>query len=418
MLDINLIRQKPDFIKKQINKKYFKEKKSGYVDQVFKLDQKMRGLLTRKEKLQAEANKLSKSKPDKSTIELLKKKKKQIAELEARYRKDEEKFVKAMGFLPNLPDKSVPVGKTEEDNIIVATWGKKPKFDFKTKDHSELGESLDVIDVQRAAKISGTRFGMLKNEGALLELALIKWITEILTKKDFNPIIPPILVEKKAMFGTGFFPAEENEYYKLPQDNLYLAGTAEVPLAAMHMNELLDEKDLPKKYLGFSSCFRKEAGSYGKDTRGIFRVHQFDKIEMFIYSKPQDSWKYYENLRSLMESIFKDLGIHYRVVNICTGELGDPNAKKYDLEAWFPGQQRYRELTSCSHDTDFQARRLNIKFNNKGKREFVHTMNSTACAVGRTILAILEQCQQKDGSIAIPKALQSYMNGIKIIKPK
>lgn len=418
MLDINLIRQKTKFVKDGIDKKYFKEKKSIYVDEAFKLDQKMRGLLTSKEKLQAEVNKLSKSKPDRSTIKLLKKKKKQIAELEAKYRKDEEDFFKAMSYLPNLPDKLVPVGKTEEDNIIVATWGKKPKFDFKPKNHSELGELLDVIDVRRAAKISGTRFGMLKNEGALLELALIKWITETLTKKGFGPIIPPILVEEKAMFGTGFFPAEENEYYKLPEDNLYLAGTAEVPLATMHMNELLNEKDLPKKYWGFSSCFRREAGSYGKDTRGIFRVHQFDKIEMFIYSKPQDSWKDYKNLRSLMESIFKDLGIHYRVVNICTGELGDPNAKKYDLEAWFPGQQRYRELTSCSHDTDFQARRLNIKFNNKGKREFVHTMNSTACAIGRTILAILEQYQQKDGSVAIPKVLKSYMNGIKIIKPK
>jgi seryl-tRNA synthetase len=416
MLDIKLICQKPDFVKKEVDKKYFKEKKSHFIDEVLKLDKKRKKLLTNREKLQAEVNKLSKTKPDKKTILKLKNNKKEIKEKSAKLKNVEDKLFKAMSFLPNLPDQSVPVGKTEEDNEIVSFWGKKPKFDFKIKDHLELGESLDIIDVRRAVKMSGTRFGLLKNQGAMLELALINWVAEILNKKGFTPVIPPILVKKQTMFGTGFLPAEKQEYYKIPEDNLYLAGTAEVPLATMHINEVLEKEDLPRKYWGFSSCFRREAGSYGKDTRGIFRVHQFDKVEMFIFTHPRNSWQEFENLRKLMETIFQKLDLHYRLVNICTGELGDPNTKKYDLEAWFPGQKKYRELTSCSHDTDFQARRLSIKYRNKdGLLNYVHTINSTAVAIGRTILAILEQNQQKNGRVLIPKVLQPHMD-IKVIK--
>jgi len=417
MLDIDLIRENPDFVKKEIDKKYFKEKRSPLVDKVLQLDKTKRKLLMAKEKLQAGVNKLSKTKPDKEIINQLKKKKERIKDLKKKLDKINKQLFEVISYLPNLPHPSVPVGKTEKDNKIEKIWGRKPKFNFKPKDHCELGELLDIIDIKRAAKMSGSRFGILKNEGALLEVALISWVTNLLNKKGFIPIIPPIMVEEKAMFGTGFFPTDENEYYKIEKDNLYLAGTAEVPLAAMHMDEVLE--DLPKRYWGFSSCFRREAGSYGKDIRGIFRVHQFDKVEMFIYEKPDKSWSEFENLRKIMESIFQKLGLHYRVVNICTGELGDANAKKYDLEAWFPAQGRYRELTSCSHDTDFQARRLNIKYKTKeGRKGYVHTMNSTACAIGRTILAILEQNQQKDGSVKIPQVLQPYMNGIKLIKPK
>jgi seryl-tRNA synthetase len=293
-----------------------------------------------------------------------------------------------------------------------------PDFDFKPKNHIELGTSLDILDEKRAAKISGSRFIFLKNENVILEFALIQYILNILIKKGFIPLIPPVLVKEKSMYGTGFFPVEKTQYYKTELDDLYLIGTAEVPLCAYHSDEILDSDSLPLKYTAYSTCFRREAGSYGKDLGGMFRVHQFNKIEMLIFSHPDNSWDEYEKLRETLEDIVKGLKLHYRILNMCTGDIGAPNAKKYDLEVWLPGQDRYREIASCSHDTDFQARRLNIKYKDGSTKGFVHTMNSTACAIGRTLIAIMENYQDRNGSIIIPEVLIQYMGGKNIISSK
>jgi seryl-tRNA synthetase len=417
MLDIKYIRENLKEVKKALEKKHTKFD----LDKLLKLDNQRRELLVKIENLRAEHNDLNKKIATTENTELKHRAlliKKELRNLEPELEKVEKEFNERMAQIHNIPHESVPHHK--EGSKIERTWGKKPKFDFKPKTHIELGKDLDIIDLERAAKVSGTRMGYLKNEGALLELALINWIVEKLVKKGFTPMVVPALVRERAMFGTGFFPTEKIEYYKMALDDLYLAGTAEVPLCAYHADEILDEKLLPLKYAGFSTCFRREAGSYGKDTYGILRVHQFDKIEMFIFTKPEESWQEFENLQKIVEEIVKDLELPYQVVNISGGDLGAPNAKKYDTEVWLPGQGRYRELTSCSHDTDFQARRLNIRYksqisNLKSQILYVHTMNSTACAIGRTIIAILENYQQKDGSVKIPKILQKY-TGFKEIK--
>ena len=408
MLDIKFVRQNLKIIEKELSKRRVKIDIAHLLD----LDEKRRELIVKIEKLREEQNKGSKKivEPNEKTIKEMKKIKKEISELNLLLDEKENEFQELMLKLPNISHPSVPFGPDESGNIIDRKWGEKPEFKFKPKDHLEIGEKLGLIDVKKAAKISGTRSVLLKNEAVLLEFALIKFIMDLLVKKGFSLIIPPVLMKKEAMYGTGFFPAEENEYYKIEGDDLYLAGTAEVPLASMHMDETFKKEDLPLKYAGFSSCFRKEAGSYGKDTRGMFRVHQFDKIEMFIFSLPEKSWDEYEQLFKIAEEIFQKLEIHYQVINICTGDLGAPNAKKLDIEAWFPGQNRYREVVSCSNDTDFQARRLNMKCN----KEYIHTLNSTACAFGRTIIAILENYQQKDGRVIVPKVLQSYLGKDKI----
>ena len=408
MLDIKFVRQNLKIIEKELSKRGAKINIVHLLD----IDEKRRELISKIEKLREKQNKGSKktAKPNEETVKEMKKIKKEITELNLLLTEKENEFQELMLKLPNISHPSVPFGPDESGNTVNYKWGEKPEFKFKPKDHLEIGEKLGLIDVKRAAKISGSRFVLLKNEAVLLEFALIRFIMDLLVKKGFSLVIPPVLVKKEAMYGTGFFPAEENEYYKIEGDDLYLAGTAEVPLASMHMDETFKKEDLPLKYAGFSSCFRKEAGSYGKDTRGMFRVHQFDKIEMFIFSLPEKSWDEYEQLFKIAEEIFQKLEIHYQVINICTGDLGAPNAKKLDIEAWFPGQNRYREVVSCSNDTDFQARRLNMKCN----KEYIHTLNSTACAFGRTIVAILENYQQKDGRVIVPKVLQSYLGKDKI----
>lgn len=410
MLDIKYIRENLKEVKRALEKKHTKFDLDG----LLKLDDKRRELLVKIEKLRAERNKLAISDKRLANRERAKKIKKELQNLEPKLDKAEKEFTKLMALIHNIPHESVPHWK--KGSKVVRTWGKKPKFDFKLKTHIELGKDLDIIDIERAAKVSGTRMSYLKNEGALLELALVNWVTEKLLKKEFIPMVVPALVRERAMFGTGFFPTEKIEHYKMAEDNLYLAGTAEVPLCSYHADEILDEKQLPLKYAGFSTCFRREAGSYGKDTYGILRVHQFDKIEMFIFAQPENSWQEFENLQKIAEEILKELKLPYQVINMHGGDIGAPNAKKYDTEVWLPGQEKYRELTSCSHDTDFQARRLNIKYRKKdGTTTYVHTMNSTACAIGRTIIAILENYQQKDGSVKIPKVLQKY-TGFKEIK--
>lgn len=334
---------------------------------------------------------------------------------EATSRADElaEKFRLAWLEIPNLVDPTAADGYTDEDNVAIKHHG-----DTGTEgtDYASLGESLDIIDTERASKVSGSRFGYLKGKGALLEFSLVRWTIDHLVRAGFTPMIPPVLVREHALEGTGFFPEAREQVYEIPKDELFLVGTSEVPLAAYHGEEILDEDDLPLRYAGFSTCFRREAGTYGKDTAGIFRVHQFDKVEMFVFTTPDASREEHDHLLSVEEELVQELDVPYRVVNVAAGDLGASAAKKYDIEAWFPGEQAFREITSCSNTTDYQARRLRVRYRGDAGNTLTHTLNGTACAVGRTILAILENHQQSDGSVIIPEALRSY-TGFDIIEP-
>jgi seryl-tRNA synthetase len=310
-----------------------------------------------------------------------------------------------------------PPGKGEDSNRLVGSWGEPPDLDFDPKDHLELGEGLDIIDVKRAAKVSGSRFTFIRGQGALLQLGLSRYVLDILGSEGFIPVVPPVLVREEAMYGTGFFPTDEAQVYKTDSDDLYLAGTSEVPIASMHSSEMLAPGELPLRYAGISTCFRREAGTYGKDTRGIVRVHQFDKVEMFSFTRPEQSEDEHLHLLSLEERIFRGLEIPYRVLEIAAGDLAAPNYRKYDIEGWLPGARRWLELTSCSNDIDYQARRLGVRFKGEKGIETVHTLNGTAVAIGRAIVALLENHQQADGSVEIPSALRPY-TGFEVIGPK
>jgi seryl-tRNA synthetase len=325
----------------------------------------------------------------------------------------EAEFDAVMLEVPNLVAPDAADGYTEEDNLEIKRVG-----DPLTEgaNHAALGEALGIIDTVRAAKVSGSRFGYLKGKGAMLEFSLVRWAMDHLVAEGFTPIVPPVLVREEALVGTGFFPEAREQVYEVPRDELFLVGTAEVPLAAYHTDEILEAGDLPLRYAGFSTCFRREAGTYGKDTAGIFRVHQFDKVEMFVFTDPEGSVEEHERLLAIEEKMVGELAVPYRVVNVAAGDLGASAAKKYDIEAWFPGEQNYREITSCSNTTDFQARRLKIRMKTDRGNEVVHTLNGTACAVGRTILAMIENHQQPDGSVVIPSALVPY-TGFDLIEP-
>jgi seryl-tRNA synthetase len=316
-------------------------------------------------------------------------------------------FEQAWLTVPNLVDPTAVAGQEGEGEVLREV-GDHPDFGFESLDYATLGESLDIVDTERAAKVSGSRFGYLKGKAVLLEFALVRWALDRLMAAGHTPMVPPVLVREEALVGTGFFPADRDQVYAIPEDDLFLVGTSEVPLAAYHSDEIFEAEDLPARYAGFSTCFRREAGTYGKDTTGIFRVHQFDKVEMFVFCQPGDSAAEHERLLGIEESLVQELEVPYRVVNIPAGDLGASAAKKYDIEAWFPSQGRYREVTSCSNTTDYQARRLRVRYRSDGSNEIVHTLNGTACAVGRTILALLENHQQSDGSVAIPAALRPY----------
>jgi len=421
MLDIKLIREQPDKIKEGIQKK---GADSALIDKVLELDKKKRSLLQEIETIRAKKNatekKLIEEKDKAKIIQILKEAKDFLSIKEKELTAIEEEYLRAMSLIPNPPLDDVPFGKNDRDSVVIKEVGQKPKFNFAPQDYLSLGEKLDMVDIKRASKTSGSRFGILKRGAAILEFALIKFIFDKLTKKGFIPLVPPVLIKPKPFWGMGYLDRGAEEVYHLPKDNLYLVGTSEQIIGPMHLDEIFEEKDLPLRYVSFSSCFRREAGSYGKDTKGILRVHQFDKIEMFTFCKPEDSVKEHQLLLSIEEEIMKDLKIPYRVLNICTGDLGDPAVAKYDIEAWLPGQNRgegeYRETHSTSNCTDFQSRRLNIKFKDKktGKNELVHTLNGTALALGRGILAIMENYQTKDGKIKVPRALWRYANGIKI----
>lgn len=414
MLDVKFIRGNLEEVKKALAKKG----QNYDLAKIVKLDDERKDVQARVETLQAEANQLAKEgKRSDRGVEV----KQMLKDLEPQLNEAKEALFNELAQIPNIPADDVPTA--EEGDREELKKGDIPKFNFEAKDHLALGESLDLIDVERAARVSGARFSYLKNEAVLLEFALINYLIEKLTKKGFRPMLVPDLVKEEAMFGTGFFPADKNEIYHVNpgEDDLYLIGTAEVPLASYHAGEILAEEQLPLKYFGFSTCFRREAGSYGRDTRGIIRAHQFDKIEMFIFAHPADSWKIFKELFEINQEIFEELGLPYRQININAGELGAPNAKKIDTEVWIPSENRYRELTSCSNDTDYQARRLNIKYqktvNGERLTDYVHTLNDTALAIGRTLVAIIENYQQKNGSVKVPRVLQKYV-GFKEIKNK
>ena len=404
MLDIKFIRENLDEIKKGVKNKGAKVD----VNKIVKLDRERRKLIQEIEGLKAEKNKLG-VKDKKRGKEI----KGQIKKIEPKLRKTEKEFNELMLQVPNLPLDDVWVGKDERDNKVVKKVGEVKKGG---KDYLTITEKLDIIDIKRAAKVSGTRFGYLKGGAVLLELGLIQLAFGVLTKEGFIPIIPPVMIKAKMAKGMGYLEQlGKKEAYYLPDDDLYLVGTSEQSIGTMHADEIFNEKDLPRRYVGFSTCFRREAGSYGKDTKGILRVHQFDKVEMFSFCKPEDSIKEHKFFLSLEEKLMKFLEIPYRVVQVCTGDLSVPSASTYDLEAWMPGQGEYRETHSTSNTTDFQARRLNIRYRSKKETEFVHTINGTAFAIPRTLIAIIENYQQKDGSIKVPKVLQKY-TGIKLIK--
>ncbi len=421
MLDIKFIRENPDKVKKACKKRQAKVDIEG----LLKIDKEKREKLQKIEKIRAEKNKASRKitatkdkKEKKKIISEMQKLDKKGDKLEKDLRELESKFKELIYQIPNIPFDDVPVGKDEKDNVIVRQVGKKTKFDFKAKDYLEIAESLDLIDMKRAAKISGSRFGCLKNEAVLLEFALVNLAFEILTKKGFTPLIPPVLIKSEIMKAMGYIDTKEDlaERYFFEKDDLFLVGTSEQSVGPIHKDEILQKKELPKRYVAFSTCFREEAGSYGKDTRGIFRVHQFDKIEMFSFCEPEKSQSEYQFFVEMEEKLMSLLKIPYRVVQLCTGDLARPSAATIDIETWFPCQNKYRETHSVSNCTDFQARRLNIRYRDKGnKLNFVYTLNGTAFAIGRMLIAIIENYQQKDGSIKVPDALQKYL-GFKTIK--
>jgi len=428
MLDIKLIRENPSSVKDNLQKRGDPANLQK-LDDLLDYDRRWREGLTELNSLRHERKQIT------TEIAVLKKQGKDMMEaiakgkdvdakitlLEKQVAEDEQKVHDLLMRLPNLLHESVPQGKDENDNVQTKTWGKISKFTFTPKGHIELGLELDVLDVERAGKIAGARFFYLKREGALLDLALRSFALEEMYKKGYVPIEPPFLMRRDAYEGVTALSDFEDVLYKVENEDLYLIATSEHPMAAMYMNETFKAEDLPLKLAGISTNFRKEAGAHGKDTRGIFRTHQFNKIEQFIFCKPEDSWKLHEELLSNAEDIVQKLGIPYRIVNVCTGDIGTVAAKKYDVEAWMPAQNGYREIISCSNCTDYQARRLNIKYREKEgepPKGFVHTLNSTALATGRTIVAILENYQQEDGSIIVPEALRKHMAGIAKIEPK
>jgi seryl-tRNA synthetase len=344
-----------------------------------------------------------------------------ITKLEKQVAEAEGKVHGYLMCIPNLLHETVPSGKDENDNVEIRRWGDIPKFAFPVKDHIDLGLNLNIIDIERAGKIAGARFFYLRRDAVLLDMALINFALEEISKKGYTPIEPPFLMRRRPYEGVVALSDFEDVLYKVEDEDLYLIATSEHPMGAMFMDEVLKEEDLPLKLVGVSPNFRKEAGAHGKDTRGIFRTHQFNKVEQFVFSRPEDSWTIHEELIRNAEELVQKLGLAYRVVNVCTGDMGTVAAKRYDIEAWMPAQNSYREIISCSNDTDYQARRLNIRYREKegaSPKGFVHTLNSTALATGRTIVAIIENYQQKDGSVVVPEALRKYMGDTKKIAPK
>lgn len=420
MLDIKFIRENPDKLKKSL-----KDRGVDFdVAYLLEVDEKRRAKIKEVDDFRARQNELSdevsrlKGSDREAKITDSKDLKARLGDAEFELKALEEEFGELMHKIPNIPLPEVPVGKGEGDNKVLREVGKKSKFSFEAKDHLELATKLDIIDFEAAAKVSGSDFYYLKNEGVLLELALVRYALDFLAKKRFTPIITPDLARSKFYLGTGYMPrGTEAQTYTIENSDLGLIATAEITLAGLHADEILDGAKLPYQYAGYSHCFRQESGSYGKYSKGLYRVHQFTKVEMFVYCRPEDSPQIHEELLSHEEEMWQGLGIPYRVVEMCTGDLGAQAARKFDLEAWMPGRGDWGEVTSTSNTTDYQSRNLNIRYRRaSGEIDFVHTLNGTAIATSRAIIAILENYQQKDGSIKIPEALRPYMGGMKKIE--
>ncbi len=415
MLSIDFIRDNVEKVKQAaINKNRVAD-----IDKILVLDGKRVELIQKSQKLREERNDFPKGKPDEKTIARGKEIKEELQGIEKELAHVEEELKILMLYVPNVPLEEVPVGKDSSGNKELKKWGEPTKFNFKIKDHIELGTTLDILDMERGSKIAGFRGYFLKNEGAILHLALLFYVLQKLTKKGYTPFIAPSIVKQFTLFGSGHFPwGSEQDVFKLNQEDMFLSGTAEIPITAYHSGEILQEKDLPKKFVAFSPCFRKEAGAYGKDTKGLYRVHEFWKIEQVIIDKNNidDARKTHEELQQNAESILQDLNLPYRQLLMCTGDMGEPQIKKYDIETWMPSRSAYGETMSNSIMGDFQARRLNLRYKTiEGKTEFAFTFNNTAVASPRILIAILENYQQEDGSVKIPEVLQPY-TGFKEIK--
>lgn len=408
MIDIKMIREQTEKVKVGVAKKNFDNSKIG---SVLELDKKRLELLQRIESLRKERNELGKDQ-----IEKGKEIKKQLKTLEPDLDVLEKDFKALLNEIPNLPSDESPVGKGEADNIELKVVGKKPRFEFTPKDHVELGKNLDILDFEGGSKVAGSGYYYLKNAGAMMEIALVNYGLQFLAHRGFTPIITPDVAKEKFYLGTGYSPkGEEAQTYKIEESDLGLIATAEVTIAGYHSDEILQSLDKPKLYGGYSHCFRQEAGAYGKYSKGLYRVHQFTKVEMFAYTKKGDSKKIHEKFLELEEQFWQNLGIPYRVLEMCTGDLGSQAARKFDLEAWMPGRDDWGEVTSTSNTTDYQARNLNIKYREGEIIEYAHMLNGTLVATSRAIIAILENNQQKDGSIRLPEVLIPFM-GISEIK--
>ena len=431
MLDIKFLRENISFLKEKLQQRGEETNLEKFVE----FDQQRREILQETEQLKHQRNIFSQKiseihkKGQEEELTLLADKKKSILEMKEISIKikeldEEQKNIQMqlesiLHTIPNIPHESVPIGKDEKENTIVRQWGKQKNFLFKPKPHWELGESLNILDFSRSAKITGSRFALYKSKGALLERGLINFMLDLHVKKHgYTEVLPPFMVNGASMFATGQLPKFEEDLFKITDDGYYLIPTAEVPVTNIHREEILEEDSLPIKYVSYTPCFRREAGSYGKDTRGLIRQHQFNKVELVWFSPPENSYNNLEILLNDAEEVLQILNLPYRIVTLCTGDLGFSAAKTYDIEVWLPSQQVYREISSCSNFEDFQARRGKIRFRDKVKRKthFVHTLNGSGLAIGRTVVAILENYQREDGSIEIPEPLQNYLGGITEIR--
>jgi seryl-tRNA synthetase len=428
MLDIKLIRENPELVKSNLGKRGNPENLQVLLG-LIEADKKWREDLTKLNDLRhdrkictQEIATLKKARQDASAqVEKAKAKDAQITAMEKEVSIIEQKTHDYLMKLPNLLHETVPFGVSDADNVEVKKWGNVPQFTFTPKSHIDVAQNLDIVDIERAGKVAGARFFYLKGLGVLLDYALMNFALETLNGKGYTLIEPPYLMKREPYEGVTSLGDFADVLYKIENEDLYLIATSEHPMAAMYMNEVFKEENLPLKLAGVSTCFRKEAGAHGKDTRGIFRTHQFNKIEQFIFCTPEDSWKMHEELAANAEELFQKLELPYRIVNVCTGDIGTVAAKKYDFEAWMPAQGAYREVVSCSNCTEYQARRLGIRYREKegaAPKGFPHTLNSTAIATGRTIVAIIENYQQEDGSILIPNVLRKYMGNIEKISAK
>jgi seryl-tRNA synthetase len=427
MLDLKLIREKPEWVKARLSTRG----QDFPIEEILSLDKQRRELLQKVESLRhlrkeksEQIGRLKKQGKDEEANLLAQEVKKigeELKTLEAELSQVENNLQEKLLYLPNIPHETVPIGKDDSENVVVKRWGEPPEFGFEPKPHWEIGENLRILDFERAAKITGSRFVVYFNEGALLERALINFMLDLHVKKHgYKEVLPPFIVNENSLIGTAQLPKFKEDLFKLEGWNYYLIPTAEVPVTNLHRDEILREEDLPLYYTAYTPCFRSEAGSHGRDTRGIVRQHQFNKVELVKFVVPETSYEELENLLLDAEEVLQLLGLHYRVVALCTGDLGFASAKTYDIEVWAPGQKRYVEISSCSNFEDFQARRANIRYRPKdgGKPRFVHTLNGSGLAIGRTVMAILENYQQADGSVLIPEVLRPYMGGLEKITPK